>query len=220
MKPIKDSNMFIKMLVCVSGLFTCAVGQYLMTRATMIGLGAWECFQTGVSFKFGIAYGNVVIMVGVCILVIDVLLKGKIGIGTICNTFMIGWFINIFNHFQLIDYIENVWLAVPALILGMCFHATGSYIYMQPCLGCGPRDTLMVQIGKKFPKANIAVIKYAQEMAAFTIGVLLGAPLGIGSLISILCAAYVYKSIFKFFKFEPRTLTHESIADTLGKLVK
>ena len=55
---------------------------------------------------------------------------------------------------------------------------------MWPGLGCGPRDTLMVIIGKRFPKAPIGFIKFCMELVVLLIGVLLGAPFGLGTVLS------------------------------------
>ena len=46
---------------------------------------------------------------------------------------------------------------------------------MVPALGCGPRDTLMVLIGKKVPKVPIGTVRFCIEVVAMVVGVLLGA---------------------------------------------
>lgn len=220
MNQIRYKNLAARLGVCLLGLLFCGFGQFLITRSTLIGLGAWECFQTGISMKSGIAYGTVVIYVGVCILLIDVIIRGKIGFGTFLNMFLIGTFINMFNGLGFLGYIENPFIAVIVLLIGMLLNAIGTVFYMTPGLGCGPRDTMMVRIGSKFPNINIAVVRYIMEMTVFFIGVFLGAPLGIGSIISILCANYIVKVVFKLFKFDPRDIDQESLADVALRLVK
>ncbi|MBQ1419022.1 MAG: hypothetical protein IIY95_06395, partial [Firmicutes bacterium] len=74
----------------MAGLLLCGTGSYCTVQASAIGIGAWETFQTGLSLSTGILYGNCTVMVSFAIILIDLLLKGKIGIGTLCNAVIIG----------------------------------------------------------------------------------------------------------------------------------
>ena len=44
----------------------------------------------GIFYKTGMLYGDIVVLTGVVIIVIDFLLKEKIGFGTVLNAIMIG----------------------------------------------------------------------------------------------------------------------------------
>ena len=100
-------------------------------------------------------------------------------------------------------------------LIGPIILSVGMILYMKPELGCGPRDTLMVQLGKRFPRANIGIVRFAMDITVFFIGVLLGAPYGWGSVFAIGCNSFIMQGIFRIFGFESRSLTHESLADTV-----
>ena len=87
------SEYFKRWCVCMAGLLLCGTGSYCTVQASAIGIGAWETFQTGLSLSTGILYGNCTVMVSFAIILIDLLLKGKIGIGTLIAVFGISFLI-------------------------------------------------------------------------------------------------------------------------------
>ena len=90
-------------------------------------------------------------------------------------------------------------------------------LYMIPALGCGPRDTLMVIVGNKFPKAPIGAAKFVIDVFALGIGVLLGAPFGIGTVLVMVLQAGIFQFACRVCRFEPRSVNHEDIADTVRR---
>ena len=67
-----------KILELVFGLFLFAAGAYLMVQAN-IGLSSWWALDIGIANLTGIDYGTVHNMVASIILLIDILVKAKIG---------------------------------------------------------------------------------------------------------------------------------------------
>ena len=65
----------------IFGLFLYGVGSYMGIQAN-VGLAPWEAFSMGIFYKTGMLYGDIVVLTGVVIIVIDFLLKEKIGFGT------------------------------------------------------------------------------------------------------------------------------------------
>ena len=93
-------------LLAAFGLFCFGVGVYLTIQAN-IGVAPWDAFCIGLSQKLGILCGTASIMMSLTIVVIDQLLKerigilvivlaigwvldGPIGIGTVISTFCMG----------------------------------------------------------------------------------------------------------------------------------
>ena len=91
-------------------------------------------------------------------------------------------------------------------------------LYMIPALGCGPRDTLMVIVGKKFPKAPIGAAKFGIDVFALAIGVLLGAPFGIGTVLVMALQAGIFQFACRVCRFEPRSVNHEDVLDTIRRI--
>lgn len=75
----------VRLIKLVVGLFLFALGSFLTIQAN-IGLASWEAFSIGIANLTNQTYGNILIISGFAILVIDVALKEKIGVGTILNT--------------------------------------------------------------------------------------------------------------------------------------
>ena len=74
----------------VFGLILCGIGSYIVSRAQAIGIGAWETLQVGINLCTGMSYGTACIVVGYGIIVLDILMKGKIGFGSLLNAYLVG----------------------------------------------------------------------------------------------------------------------------------
>ena len=85
-------------------------------------------------------------------------------------------------------------------------------------LGCGPRDTLMIIIGRKMPKAPIGTVKFCLEAAALLVGILMGAPFGLGTVLVMVLQASIFQLACKITRYEPRAVTHEDLVDTWRRI--
>ncbi|MBR5641968.1 MAG: hypothetical protein IKW92_07560 [Firmicutes bacterium] len=208
-----------RFLRCAAGLLMSGTGYYLTVQATSIGIGAWETLQTGLSLRTGISYGNCTVMVSFAVILIDLLLKGKIGFGTVMNGVMVGKIVDFWHRYcNFLPATHSLPLGILYLLAGQIVVSVGMVVYMKAQLGCGPRDTLMVELGKRFPKANIGVVRFFIDIAALMAGALLGAPYGWGSVFAITCNSFILQGVFRIFKFESRSLRHEDIVDTVRNI--
>ncbi len=208
-------NSYIKRIIrLVFGLFLFALGSFLTIQAN-IGLAPWEAFSMGGSFLTGLSYGDVVIITGLIIIVVDFLLNEKIGIGTILNAILIGKFFDFIVYLDLIPKMPNLGSGILMLLLGQFIVCIGSFFYMGAALGCGPRDSLMVALGKRFSKVPIGLIRGLIEGTVLVIGWILGAKVGIGTAIYVIGIGFVLQFTFKLLKFDVKEVEHESIADVV-----
>ena len=104
------------------------------------------------------------------------------------------------------------------LLTGQFIVSLATYFYISAGFGCGPRDSLMVALGKKFPQMPIGAIRGTIEAVVLVIGWLMGAKVGIGTVIAVFGMGFVLQFTFKILKFEIRTVKHESIFDTFSIL--
>lgn len=206
-----------RMLRVTLGLFLFSLGSYLNIQAN-IGLGAWEAFSVGISDLTGMMYGNVVLVTGLFILIIDLLLKEKIGIGTILDTLLVGKFVDLFNHFEVVPMFENYFIGLIVLSLGQIIMCIGIYFYMSGGLGCGPRDSLLVALSKRFPKVSIGFLLALIEGTAIVIGALLGAKIGLGTIISVGGISFLLDMTFRILKFDVKNIEHESVVYSVKKM--
>lgn len=206
----------VKMIV---GLTFCGTGSYFMIQAN-IGLGPWEAFHIGMSNVTGIMYGNVAIIVGALIVIIDLLLKEKIGFGTVLNAIIYPKWVDVWSAVGLIEKRQSLLSGFPLLLLGMTMVAVGTWIYMSCAMGSGPRDSMMVGINKRFPKTPVGVIKASLELFVVFAGFMMGAKVGIGTMIILLCQSSVLQMVLNIVKFDVKAVKHENFADTIKNIVK
>ncbi len=204
----------VKTIRLIFGLFLYALGISLSIQAN-VGLSPWDAFSMGVSYLTHISYGNVVVISGFAIVAIDYVLKEKIGFGTILNAILIGKFVDLIQFSGLIPLMNNFWYGIVMILLGQVVICLGSYFYIGASLGCGPRDALMVALGKRMPRLPIGAIRGLIEGVVLVIGWLLGAKVGIGTVISVFGIGFILQFTFKVLRFDVKSIRHESMADTV-----
>ena len=206
-----------RLLKLVGGLFLFSLGTY-MTMQANIGLAPWSAFNAGVSARFGTTFGTVNIVTALVIIVIDMLLHEHIGVGTVLDAFLVGIFIDWLTALELLPLVQNYWLGLLLLLAGLEVLAFGSWLYMSAALGEGPRDMLMVALCKRFPKTPVGVIRCVIEGAALIVGWLLGAKVGLGTVISVFGTGAFIQLTFNLLHFEVKDIHNESIVETCKNL--
>ena len=212
-------------LLCCFGLVLCGIGSYFISKASAIGIGAWETLQVGMNMRTGISYGTACQVVGYGIIVLDIILKGKIGFGSLLNAWLVGATCNFIEAF--IDYLpatDSVIFGIVYIIVGYVIQITGGVYYIRAAMGCGPRDTLNMLLGYRFPRVKISIVRLFMDMSALIAGILLGAPFGIGTVAAMGLRTVIMQIIYDVFKFEPRKIVHEDVFDTIkifrGKITR
>ena len=196
------------------GLFLFALGIFFIIQAN-IGLAPWDAFSMGWSNLTNLSYGTITIITSLIVLAIAYLLKEKIGFGTILNALLIGPFVDLFELFGIVPMMSNFWLGLLMLFLGQTTICIGSYFYIGAAMGCGPRDALMVAVGKRFPKVPIGIIRGLIETSVVCTGWLLGAKVGIGTILSAFGVGLILQITFKLLRFDVKSVKHENVADTV-----
>lgn len=204
----------VRLVRLIFGLFLFALGSFLTIQAN-IGLASWEAFSMGIANITGQTYGNILIISGVVILGVDVLLKEKVGFGTILNTILIGVFVDMIQAFEIIPQMHGFLSGVVMLLLGQVSICIGSFFYIGASMGCGPRDALMVALGKRLPNVPIGIVRGCIEGAVLLIGWLLGAKVGIGTVISVFGISFILETTFKILHFNVTNVEHESVVETV-----
>lgn len=211
------NNYTKRVIKLIFGLFLYSLGSFLTIQAN-IGLAPWEAFSMGGTYLTHLSYGNIVVITGLIIIVIDFALKEKIGFGSILNAILIGKFVDLIQFTNIIPLMSNLWLGILMLLLGQVVICIGTYFYIDASLGCGPRDALMVALGKRMPKLPIGAIRGLIEGTVLAIGWLSGAKVGIGTVISVFGIGLILQFTFKLLRFDIKNIKHESIADTVKAL--
>mgnify|MGYP007101918941 CR=1 FL=1 len=206
------TKIFLEWLQIVGGLFVFAFGVHLTIFAN-IGLAPWDCLGMGISYHTPLNYGLSMTVMGVIILGIDLLLKEKIGYGTIIDAVLTGNFVQLYNDINPFPENHNVWIGIVLMLVGFIFMALGMCIYMKAAQCCGPRDSLLVGIGKRMPRIPIGIVEIMQWLIVLILGWLLGGPVGIGTLFSTVGAGAMMQVVYHILRFEPRKIRHRSVIE-------
>ncbi len=194
----------------VAGLLVFAFGVHLTIYAN-IGLAPWDCLGMGVAKHTPLNYGVAMTLIALTVLGIDILLKEKIGFGTVIDALLTGNFVQMFNSLNPFAANDRLWVGVLLMLAGFVFMAVGMAIYMKSEQGCGPRDALLVGLGKRLPKVPIGIVEVLLWAVVLLAGWLLGGPVGIGTLISTFGAGLVMQLVYQAIRFEPRKLKHRDV---------
>lgn len=208
-----STQMIKEILKSALGLFIFSIGVYLTIQAN-IGLAPWDCLSMGVSYRVGMSYGIVHTIISIIILIIDILLKEKIGYGTILDALLVGNYVDLIDHCITLPKIDSLPLSIAMVIVGLLMMGYGQVFYMDAAQGCGPRDSLLVALGKRFPRTPIGVVQTGMVGVALLIGWLLGGPVGIGTVISVFGLGSALQLVCRLLRFEPRDVVHKNVLET------
>ncbi len=203
----------------ILGLAVFSFGVHLTIYAN-IGLAPWDCLGMGLAKHTPFNYGICMTLIAVLILMIDILLKEKIGYGTIIDALVTGNFVQIFNSVNPFPENHNLWLGIILMLIGFVFMALGMWIYMKAEQCCGPRDALLVGLGKRLKKVPIGIVEVLLWAVVLLIGYLLGGPVGIGTIISTFGAGLIMQLVYNIIHFEPRKLQHKGVIEVTKLLFK
>lgn len=196
--------------VAACGLAIYAAGVYLTIQAN-IGVAPWDCFFLGIEKTFGIKYGNAAVMASLIIVMIDLLLKERIGLGTVIDAVFTGKVVDFLGWLDVVPEQTSVIAGVIVMIGGLFLMGLGQFVYMRVALCCGPRDGLLVGVSKKLKRVPIGIVGVMIMAVALSFGWLLGGPIGIGTLIGTFLVAPVMQLVFNMLHFDAEKVEHQDI---------
>lgn len=199
------------------GLVVFAFGVHCTIRAN-IGLAPWDCFGMGISYHTPLTYGLAMTCMSVAILCIDLLLQERIGYGTVIDAICTGNFVQWYNDHSPVKDCTNVWQGILLMLGGLAIMALGQFIYMRAAQGCGPRDSLLVGLGKRLKTIPIGAVSVTIYIVVLALGWLLGGPVGIGTLIGTVGSGVMMQLVFTLLRFEPRSIRHKDVVETTRML--
>ncbi len=209
-------HFWLRLLRLLIGLFLFSTGLCLTIQANL-GRSPWDVLHHGISLTTGITIGQANIVMGIIVVLISLILKEKIGVGTILNTLLVGTFMDLIMNSNFIPKMVGI---IPGLIMltaGMFVLSVATYLYIGSGFYAGPRDLLMVSLAKKTPWP-LGITRNSIEILAFIVGFFLGGQYGIGTLLYALLLGPIMQLVFGFFKFNVRTIKQDSLFDTIAEL--
>lgn len=197
---------FVKLLV---GLFLFGQGIWLGLQADL-GVGPWDVLHGGLADKLGTPFGRTSIGVSVVVFLIALAARVRPGVGTVLNVLLIGAVIDVLLGSSLLDGVGSGPLPQRLLTTagGIASVACGSALYLGAHLGPGPRDGLMVAIHQRTGWA-VGTARGVLECVVLVIGVLLGGPVGVGTIAFALGIGPAVQVAFRLLRQTPVRRTVE-----------
>lgn len=201
-------------LLAAFGLFVFGIGVYLSIQAN-IGVGPWDTFYLGINKATGIQYGTISVTISFIVIGIDILLKERVGIGMLLDAVIVGKTVDLMNWLDLVPAQQNMITGLLIMVVAMFIMGFSIYLYMSAGLCCGPRDTLLVAVGKRLPKVPIGLISSGIMLVVFILGWLLDGPIGVGTVILVLLQGPVMQFAFHVMKFKPIEVVHQDLIQSI-----
>ena len=200
LKPIRWNTFIRDFLVIQAGFLLFGLAITLMIRGN-IGTSAWAVLEVALAKRIGISFGTMTVLMGFFVLTGAVLMREKMGWGTLGNILSIGpwedFWLSIIPSVQ-----HNLPLQIGMLLLAIFIMGLASAIYIGVDAGAGPRDSMMLAI-KRTTGISIRAARAIIEVTVVTIGFLLGGPAGFGTLAYALLVGPSVQWGFKIFKVQP-----------------
>ena len=188
---MKRSAYVPRLLELTLGQFFTALGVVFMLQANL-GLEPWSVLQQGLHHALGISFGTAVVVVSTSIILLDLLLGERIGLGMVFSALLCGPIIDVITALDRIPQQTKLLPGLAFLLLGLELLAFGTWLSMKVGLGCGARDALMVAMARR---TGITTIVSAA---------------GIGALIEL---------NFRLLRYQALEEKHEYLSDTFRHLV-
>ena len=192
----KNSNIIKKFSSLFLGFFLLSLGITSSLHADL-GMNPWGIFHMGIALQTGLTFGQAFQAAGTVIILLSIFLGIIPGIGTILNMYFVGFFSDLISSSGLMFTPNTIIGKLIMLLIGNLIFAFGTYFYLKPGLGGGPKDSLMLAISKKF-NYPISIVRTVMELIAVTIGTILGGPLGVGTLIIAATTGYFIQGVCSF----------------------
>ncbi|MCD1024597.1 YczE/YyaS/YitT family protein [Enterococcus sp. SMC-9] len=200
----------IRSLVALIGVAILALGATTL-RMGKVGLDPYTSTNIALGGKLGLSLGVYQLMVNIIILVLIFIFEKKyIGIGTVINMVLAGFFIDfyteIFTSLNLVAH--NILMQLLFLVIGILLFSFGASLYMGAELGNAPYDAIAPVIVDK-TGAPYRVIRVIQDVTFSVVAFVFGGPIGIGTFISAFLTG-------PFISFFDQKITHP-IVNSLTK---
>ncbi|EOD68653.1 YczE/YyaS/YitT family protein [Amycolatopsis vancoresmycina] len=162
----------------LTGLVLYGISDALVVAAGL-GVEPWDALAQGLTRTVGLSIGVWTNIIGAAVLLLWIPLRQKPGIGTLCNILLVGTSMDL--TLAVLPPFGSLWLRWAVLVGGVVLNGFATGLYLGAQAGPGPRDGLMTGLAARgYP---IWAVRWGIELAVLLIGFLLGATVGIGTVL-------------------------------------
>jgi len=177
------------------GLFFFALG-IVMTLYADLGMAPWSVLHVGLTKYTPLTFGQVSQVVGLAVLVLGWVLGFPPGFGTVMNMYFVGYFMDLIMAWGLVPMPRSLPSQLALLMGGILVLGAASFMYLNPRLGAGPRDGLMMGLVQRLGRP-VYQVRGAIEVTVLVLGYFLGGPVGVGTLITAFTTGYAVQLAFR-----------------------
>ena len=200
-KPIQWNTFIRDFIVIQLGFALFGLSIALLIQANL-GASPWVILTVALSDILGWSVGVLTILIGFAVLIISLFMNEQVGWGTLGNILSIGPWLD--GALLLIPSVTGDWLLQGVmLLLSAVLMGMASAIYIGVNAGAGPRDTLMLAVTRN-SRLSLRQARGGIELIVLIIGVILGGPLGIGTLLFALLIGPSVQWGFRLFGVEAK----------------
>jgi len=149
-----------------------------------VGQGPWQALHVGIALRTPLSVGMATQLVGLLVLAMAWALGVRPGWGTAFNIALVGVYTDLLLWNNLVPPMVNPVAGYTMLVVGAIIAAFGTALYVKAQIGKGPRDGLMVALASKL-HFGAGPIRSSMDGLALLIGWLLGAPVGLGTVVFV-----------------------------------
>ncbi len=188
----KDGLLSRRIAMAAVGMALAGVAVGLFKRA-MFGVDPYQAFVNGLANVIPIRFGTLYMLVNALQLVVVFFLdRHYIGISTLINLFLLGYVAE-YTELGLARWLGEPTLAgqVAFLIIGIVLSCFAAALYYTADLGVSTYDAIPLHISDRRPKLMgrimpFRAIRIISDLICTGIGAALGAPVGLGTVITAL----------------------------------
>lgn len=166
-----------------TGLVLYGCSDALLVRAGL-GLDPWTTFHYGLARLTGLTIGTVTILVGLVVLLAWWPMRQRPGVGTVANVVLIGAILD--AVLAGLPPVHALGVRLALLVVGVVGTGIATGCYIGAGLGPGPRDGLMTGLARRTGR-SMRLVRTCIELTVLVSGVLLGGPVGVGTVAYALC---------------------------------
>jgi uncharacterized membrane protein YczE len=172
-----------------------------------LGTGPWAVLSVALADLTNTTPGTMIVVTGLLVLLAAVLMKEKVGWGTLGNILFIGPWTDLF--LLLVPSLKgNLWLQIPGLLGAVVLTGIATAVYLSVNAGAGPRDSLMLAVSRVSGR-SVRLSRAVIEILVVVVGWFLDGPVGIGTLLFAVSIGPLVQFFFKLFHVRP----HEPVLE-------
>lgn len=163
-----------------NALFALGIASFLNAD---LGMNTWAVLDVGIVGHTSLTLGQSTQLTGLMALLLGWGLGFPPGFATIISVYSMGWFVDSVLLHGLVPQSTDIVVRFLLLMAGIALFGAGTFFYVNPKMGAGPRDSLMMGLINRIDRP-VSHVRLGLELLVLALGYLLGGPVGIGTIVS------------------------------------